>query len=222
MALPPTIPTSFVPRPNTSAPLSRASLDLSRAFLLLSAFLLGLVILAALGIFLYGQYLASAQTSKDTAVASAQAQIDQNTIASFIQLQEQLLQGKTLLDQHIAYSGFFDALSSLSPSTVSYSSLTLSTNDDHSGTVAFSGTAATFNALAVLSASLATDSNIKSAIFSGIAVNQNGSVGFSVSATLAPALVEIPATGVALPVAPAAPAATTSSATVSTSTTTKP
>ena len=85
--------------------------------------------------------------------------------------------------------------------------------------VAMDGIARSFNALAAQSASIATEKRIKRAIFSDISVNDNGTVGFSLTATLDPRLITlgdaIPGTGaVEAPAAPApeaaaAPATTT-------------
>ena len=55
--------------------------------------------------------------------------------------------------------------------------------------LAGSGTAKSFNALAVISTTFATDNRIKEAIFSNIVVNKDNSVSFALSASLDPKLV---------------------------------
>jgi hypothetical protein len=219
MALPPTIPTSFVPRPGAAPRTVRGGGGLSSAFFFLSAAILGLMVLFAAGVFLYEQYLTSALASKDAALKTAQAQIDQTTVASFVQLQQQLTEGEALLQSHPALSQFLDALGLLTVAEVRFSSLNVSINDDDTATVALAGTAASFNALAAQSAALATDSRIKNAVFSGIAITKSG-VGFQLSATLDASLVEVPATGFAAAAAPPPPAVPESAS--STASTTAP
>jgi hypothetical protein len=194
MALPPTIPTSFVPRPSASPRAVRGASGISGAFFFLSAAIFALALAGAAGVFLYGRYLTSTAASKDAQLKSAQAQIDQTTVANFIELQQQLTQGEELLGGHVALSQFLDALGLLTIANVRFSQLTATVNDDHTATVGLSGTAASFNALAAQSAALATDSRIKDAVFSGISITKNG-VGFTLSATLDPSLVEMPAAG---------------------------
>ncbi|HVW82484.1 MAG TPA: hypothetical protein VHC68_00855 [Candidatus Paceibacterota bacterium] len=218
MALPPTIPTSFVPRPG-AAPRAARGGGLSSAFLFLSLAVFVLALVLAAGVFLDGRYLAGQVASKDVALKTAQAQIDQTTVASFIALQQQLIQGETLLDDHTALSQFLDALGLLTIQDVRFSQLSVTVNDDHSATVSLAGTAASFNALAAESAALATESRIKDAVFSGIAINKNG-VGFSLSATLDPSLVEMPATGFSAADAPAPAPAQSSGGESATSTAT--
>jgi multidrug efflux pump subunit AcrA (membrane-fusion protein) len=177
------------------------------------------MVLFAAGVFLYEQYLTSALASKDAALKTAQAQIDQTTVASFVQLQQQLTEGEALLQSHPALSQFLDALGLLTVAEVRFSSLNVSINDDDTATVALAGTAASFNALAAQSAALATDSRIKNAVFSGIAITKSG-VGFQLSATLDASLVEVPATGFAAAAAPPPPAVPESAS--STASTTAP
>ena len=197
MALPPTIPTSFVPHPSgsTSARADRGSyFDFSGAVVFVCLALFGLAIVGSIATYLYDAYLTRAQTAKDQQVAAAQAQIDQGTIASLITLQGQLTQGKRLLDQHVALSQLLTRIGALTPQTVRYGSLSVLVNADDTATVSLSGIATTFNALAALSANLATEPAIKDAIFSGIGVGKSG-VQFTLSAMVDSALVQIPAAG---------------------------
>lgn len=147
--------------------------------------ILGIVFVLAIGVFFYGQILLANKSSKDAALAEAQAAINPTTIEEFVRLRDRLTLGKTLLASHTAFSGFFSSLGILIPSTVRFSSLHLSLNDK--GTVRFegSGVAKSFNALAATSMTFAQDGRIKDAIFSNIIVDsKDNSVSFVLAASL--------------------------------------
>jgi hypothetical protein len=188
MALPSNIPTSFVPRA-PDAP-QRFRSDFSGAFTFFAYGVLGLVFFFAIGVFLYGRVLVSEQASKDKQLAAAVASINPATAENFVRLQDRLTLGKSLLDQHIAFSNFFADLDNILPATVSFSTLQLSINPTN-GTAVLqgSGVAQSFNSLAVASGAFASDGRIKDAIFSSLAVNKNNSVTFQLTATLDPSLI---------------------------------
>lgn len=198
MDLPRTIPTSFVPQPASAAGRKSHS-DFTGAFGFLAYAILGIVFALAIGVFLYGRILAAEQSSKDAELQKAEAAIDPATIESFVQLRDRLDSSKTLLANHIAFSGFFAALETLLPATVRFTSIHLSiaaasasAPTSASGqTITFEGTgvAKSFNALAAASNSFAADGRIEDAIFSNFTINKDNSVSFSLSASLDPKLV---------------------------------
>ena len=190
MDFPPNIPTSFVPHTTHAAP-RRYHANLSNAFDIFAYFILGIVFVLAIGVFLYGMELSSSKKSKDAELASAESTINQTTVENFVRLRDRLASGETLLENHIAFSGFFTVLGTLVPTTVRFSSIHLLLNDKD-GTVDLegSGVAKSFNALAVASSAFAKDGRIKNAIFSNIAINpKDNSVSFALAATLDPKLV---------------------------------
>lgn len=214
--LPPTIPTSFVPR-SASAASHRSHTDLTGAFGFLMYIVLGIVFVLALGVFLYGQILSKSKDAKDKELAKAELTINSKTVEDFVRLRDRLASGQTLLGSHTAFSGFFSLLGTLMPSTVRFSSLHLTLDDK--GLVKFdgSGVAKNFNALAVASMSFAKDGSIKDAIFSNIVVSpKDNSVSFALAATLDPAVIafKVP-TAASLPVV--APVATSTSLITATS-----
>ncbi len=186
MALSPTIPTSFVPRPSSP---QRFRTDLTGAFSFLAYFVFGAVFLLAIGAFVYARILAAEQTSKDKDLAAAVSSIDSTTAQGFIHLDNRLSSAESLLKAHTAFSGFFTALDIIIPTTVHFTSLHLTTDDTGVTKVQGVGTAKNFNALAATSAAFATDGRIKDAIFSSIKVNKDNSVSFLLAATLDPKLI---------------------------------
>lgn len=188
MALLPSIPTSFVPRP--PAPLSSQSrTDLSGAFGLFAYAVLGITFLLALGVFFYGQILASNKASKDNALSAAEASIDSKAVENFARLRNRLTTSKTLLDGHVAFSGFFSSLEKVLPTTVRFTALRLSFDTTGVPRVEGGGIAKSFNSLAAASTAFAADGRVKDAIFSNININKDGSVSFVFTATLDPKII---------------------------------
>ena len=207
MALPPTIPTSFVPRPNSSAVRHRS--DLTGAFSFIGYGILALVVIFSIGAFVYSQLLATEQANKDQALAKQVAAIDPQTVAKFVHLRDRLSYGLTLLNKHPAFTGFWSTLISTMPSGVRFNTLHLAIDGAGQVILGGAGVAKSFNALAATSDAFAKDGRIKDAIFSGIRV-QGNAVSFALSATIDPSLIafSVPAAGVS-----GVPATTSSQAT---------
>lgn len=187
MALPSTIPTSFVPRPTAQHRLGAA--DFSGVFDFLSYLVLVVVFVLAIGVFVYGRILSNTLVSKDADLAKAEKAIDPDTIQSFVQLRDRLVLSRTLLANHVKLSTFFTALEGLLPTNVRLASLHVTVSDGLMTRIEGTGTAKSFNALAAASTALASDGRIKDVIFSAITVNKDATVSFSVSATLDPKIV---------------------------------
>ena len=183
MALPPTIPTSFVPR-SASATAHRFRTDIIGTFGYIAYVMLGIIFVLALGVFFYDRILASTLVARNAALMKAQKAIDLATVESFVQLRNRLNSGTTLLANHVALSGFFRLLTTLLPSTVRFTSLHLSVDTTKKVSIEGFGTARNFNALASISTAFAADGHIKDAIFSSIVVNRDSTVSFALSASL--------------------------------------
>ncbi|MFA7302269.1 MAG: hypothetical protein WC030_00780 [Candidatus Paceibacterota bacterium] len=218
MALPPNIPTSFTPHAVPAA--ARGfRLDFLGAFAFLAYLVLLVVITLAVGVFAYGQMLASTQASKEEELLKEEQSIDTATAENFVRLNNRLSSGKTLLANHVLFSNFFTLLESLLPATVRFSSLNIAATDSKKVTLEGTGVAKNFNALAVASESLAREGNIKNAIFSRLTVNKDNSVAFSLSADISRELISYAWRGAAPVVpAPAAEALPSAAPTVSTTT----
>lgn len=218
MAVPPTIPTSFVPKqPVEMYP--RQSTSGSNILMVVSLILLGVALLLSVGVFVYGRYLSGQSTAKAAEIEKAQVGVNQDTVEKYIRLSDRLRSADTLMGQHVMLSQFFDVLESLTLKNVRFASLSVTVNDDQSADIKMTGAAENFNALAVQSAAFAKEPRIKQAIFSGIkADSKTGVVSFLVSAKLDSKLVLIPSSLPASWNAVSEPAAATSeSVTASTS-----
>ncbi|HUY62411.1 MAG TPA: hypothetical protein VMV50_01295 [Candidatus Paceibacterota bacterium] len=190
MALIPNIPTSFVPRPDSTSRRRFNTSDLGSALGFVAYGAIGVVLAIAIGLFIYGHILDSVLAGKDVQLANARASIDSAKVESFLRLSDRLKAGEQLLANHIALSGFFDDLDAQLPVSVRISELSVATDDKGAVSVTGAGIAKDFNSLAAVSSALAADGRIKDAIFSDIAVNpQDGSVSFALAAALDPKLV---------------------------------
>ena len=181
MALPPTIPTSFVPHLNAIPQKFRA--DFTGAFGFFAYAVFGVVIILALRVFFNGRILSADKASKDKALLAAEAAIDAKTVENFVRLRDRLTSSDALLKEHVIFSSFFSSLEKIIPTSVRFTALNLSF--DTAGVLKMDGggVAKNFNALAVASTAFAADGRIKDAIFSNIKINKDNSVSFSLVAT---------------------------------------
>lgn len=186
MALPPTIPTSFVPHtPSIGRPFRN---DFTGAFGFVAYAILLIAFALALGVFFYGRVLAGEKSAKDAALAKAEAAIDPATVESFVQLRDRLNSSQTLLGNHVAFSGFFSVVETILPITVRFTSLHVALGTSGGAKVDGTGVAKSFNALSAASEAFATDGRIKDVIFSKMTINKDNSVSFALAATLDPKL----------------------------------
>ncbi len=188
MDIPPTIPTSFVPR-SASAAAQQSRFEFTGGYALFAYTVLCVVFVLALGLFGYDRVLSGMQVTKEEALKEANAKIDPATVEGFVQLRNRLNSSTALLSSHIALSGFFAVIEALLPTSVRLSSLHLSLDAAKKVKIDGTGVARSFNALAALSAAAANDGRIKDAIFSNLVVNKDSSVSFVLSAALDPKVV---------------------------------
>jgi hypothetical protein len=222
VALPPSIPTSFVPKqPVVATRRQRAS---TSVFAIIAYFVAGVALVAAGLVFAYQAYLTNVRTAKEQQLTSAEAQVNIEVVKDYIRLRNRFRATESLLDGHVAASQFFDVLETLTLQNVRFQALQLAVSEDRSASIEMRGVAKSFNALAAESSAFAAEKRIKRAIFSDIAVDKSGIVTFILRAELdpslliaggvgaAPAIPETPAPS-APNVAPSSPATTTASTT---------
>lgn len=210
MALPPNIPTSFVPHPSER---QNFRTDFSGTIPFLAYVIFAVSVVLAVGAFLYARVLSAEQAGKDAALSTAEQSTDKGAVENFVRLRNRLVDAKTLINGHVAFSNVLNALDTQLPATVRMNSIIISTDSTTGGvTLKGSGVAKTFNALAAASASFAGSGTIKNAIFAGLQVNTDNSVSFSLTATVDPSLVaySVSAAPSSAPFVPTTVATTTS------------
>lgn len=188
MALPPTIPTSFVPK-QPVATSSRKQQSGTNIFFIIGGVIAIVSLLLAAAVFGYEIYLKNARDQKTLGLAEAQKAVNLDTVEGFIRLKNRLSTVESLLNQHVELSEFFDTLEARTLQTVRFSGLSVTVEADRSAEIQMEGVARTFNALAAQSSAIAAEKRIKRAIFSDISVNENGTVGFTLTATVDPRLI---------------------------------
>jgi hypothetical protein len=232
VALSPSIPTSFVPKQPVAPKRRSSGNDL---LLLISILILGLGIFASVATFAYDAYLQSVVKDKEAKLIAARKDAQEDEVKGFVQLRNRLNASRNLLDQHVAMSQVFDMLENTTLVNTRFDSMSIQVADDRSASITIAGSAKNFNALAAESKSFAAQKYVKSAIFSGIRINADGTIGFSINATLDPKVViqggevTAPAASVSTTTTPASPslptvaplkAATSTAGTAATSTAT--
>lgn len=190
MAIPPNIPTSFVPKQAIQASGVRAlRRHGANPINIVAPGILLISVLAAGGVYGYERYLTD---KKEVAAAELLAQeqhIDQDGVREFIRLRDRLATGNKLLSEHVTLSTFFSKLEKITLQNVRFDSLTLAVAADRGAEIKMSGRARGFNALAAQSTKFSSDPLIRRAIFSGVNQNADGTVDFSVSAEIVSGLV---------------------------------
>ncbi len=180
MALPPTIPTSFVPKQPV---VPRSAHTGFNPFLFASYIIFTVWIVVAALMFAYQWYLTRQSEAKATEVTVAQNSIDEASVTQFIRLRDRFTVAQQTLDQHITLSKFFDRLEAITIQNVSITSLKVTVQENRTAKIEMKGVAKNFNALAAQSSAFAADPDIRSAIFSGFSLdNANGTVSFQVNA----------------------------------------
>jgi len=183
----PQVGTSFIPKqPLTNTPMRGSGFGL----IFLIALLIFIASLVAAGAaFLYQQYLQNAIVSKSHSLALAQGAYDPAVIQDLERLDTRINQAEILLKSHIAASGLFAFLSTQTLQNVYFTAFTYELKPDGSVSLTLQGVADSFSTVALQSDQFGNSKYLKDVIFSSIAVAQNGTVTFGVSATVDPSVV---------------------------------
>jgi len=186
----PIIPTSFVPKQPVRAT-GRLSKSGGNLFLLASILLAFVSVVAAGGVFAYQYYLEGVRDTKRAAVEKAEQSINTAAVEDFIRTRDRFQAASGLLDGHVSASRFFALLEGITLTSVRFNTLSFALAEDNSAIITMEGVARTFNALAAQSSALSNERDIKRAIFSDIQVDdETNTVTFTLSAELAPSLLE--------------------------------
>lgn len=196
MALPPTIPTSFVPKQPVVARSAKGEFN---PFLFVANIIFFVWVVVALLVFGYQFYLNRAAKAKANEVLTAQNSIDEATVTQFIRLRDRFTIAQQSLDKHVLSSRFFDRLESITIQNVQVESIKVTIQENRTAKLEMKGTARNFNALAAQSSAYAKDPDFKNAIFSGFTLdNKNGSVAFQLNADIESTLLTQTATDASL------------------------
>lgn len=146
--------------------------------------LLILSVLASGGIFLFERYTIQSIESKKESLDRSRAAFEPATIRELSRLNTRIETGKLLLSEHVALSRLFDDLESKTLSTVRFRDFSYSTAAPGRVVVVMSGTASSFNSVALQSESFSKSSIITEPLFTNVNINETGSINFDFSAVI--------------------------------------
>src|SRR3989344_3821010 len=181
------IPTSFIPH-ETAAPTSARRRDgggLNELLLLCAIVLFVASAALAVGVFLYGQFLAAESASKLEQLERAKAAFQPALIQQLTRLDDRMHAADRVLGAHIAPSQFFRALEQATLQTVSFQTLAFQVPDSQHLSIKMAGTAQSVNSIALQADLFSKNGVITSPIFSNIARQADG-VHFNLAAVVNP------------------------------------
>ena len=182
--MPSTIPTSFVPKQPVRAAASAGAGGVSGIYFIfaLVAFLVSLLL--AGGMFAYGAYLEREKDVRIRDLASYQGVVREDTANELSRLSTRMNVAETLLNNHVYFSSIFSLLETLTTTSLRFTNAQIALLPDGSASLALSGVARNFNAIAFEAEVLGRDPSIQSPVFSNLEVREDGNVSFSMSATV--------------------------------------
>jgi Tfp pilus assembly protein PilN len=199
MPVPPTVPTSFVPQ--SSIQQRRVPLEVGGVLAIVGYGLLLVALLVALGIFGYNWFLNNQEANLRKQLHDAEAGIDSNTVEEFVQLNQRLTEGKRLLAGHRTVSGIFDLFERIIPTTVQFTTFTVTLNEKTGqSSLSATGKATNFNAIAAFSRILGKETRLHNSILLHKTFDQKtGTVEFTLSVDLDESLARLVASAEVTP-----------------------
>ena len=183
----PQAPASFIPK----KPLveTRSGVGASAGLLTLVSVLLFVLSLAgAGGVFAYMGILNASLNSKDASLKAAEGAFEPDVIANLGRLDARLMQVQKLLGTHLAPSGLFDFLSTITLTQVQFTNFSFKKQADGSAVITLQSTCDSFSTVALQSDQFGSTRLLKDVVFSDVAIGASGKVSFSVKATADPSL----------------------------------
>lgn len=182
----PQVQTSFIPKqPLVESGRRRLGVGL---LLLVSILLFVLSVAGAGAAFGYQSILKASISNKDSTLKTAEGAFEANVIEDLIRLDNRLTHTSDLLQKHIAPSGVFDFLSTITLEKVQFTSFKFTSGKGGAATIQLDGIGDSFSTVALQSDQFGSTRLLKDVIFSDVTVGSGGKVNFRVSATLDPTL----------------------------------
>lgn len=191
----PSIPTSFIPkRPiTTQGGVSSSSSSSRTVGLLTFVTVISVVatILSFVGVYLYGQRLASQKTTLQNSINTARDGIGSEFVSDMQRLNARISGVQQLLDSHIVVSPIFKELQATTLRSVQYKQFKYDVAVDtltkaQLVKIDLNGTAKSYSTIALQSDAYSQSKLIKNPVFSGLTVDdKTGRVDFKLSFTVA-------------------------------------
>jgi len=185
------IPASFIPHDTSVSPAAsrRGGGGLNDLLLLFAIVIFVASVALAIGVFLYGQYLAKENTAKLAQLERAKASFQPALIQQLTRLDDRMHAADRVLSAHIAPSLFFRALEEATLQTISFQTLDFQVAENQNLTVKMAGVAESVNSIALQADLFSKNGVISSPIFSNIARQSDG-VHFNLTAVVDPSAIK--------------------------------
>ena len=144
--------------------------------------------LAAGGVFAYQGILTGSIANKDESLRKAESAFEPRVIEDLVRLDQRLAQTEGLLEKHVAPSGVFNFLSTITLEQVQFTEFIFGRESAGGATIELAGIGDSFSTVALQSDQFGSTRMLKSVVFSDVTISTNGKVTFSVKAALDPAL----------------------------------
>lgn len=179
---------SFIPRKSVdSRPGKRKSVSGVGFLRTASVIIFVIVIIAAVGVFLYGQLLERNIARKEDALARAREAFEPKLIEELSRLDLRIDSADSLIGSHIAPTQLFELIESITLQTVRFSNFSF--NEDLDGyLMTLDGEGQSFASVALQSDSLGESPFVIEPVVSDLVINPRGKISFSVTAKVDPSV----------------------------------
>lgn len=169
---------SFIPKSTLATPPKAKKHPIS--FLLVISILLFLVACGAWGgAFVYKGYITSQVKVLSDSLTKKQAAFEPETLAALSELDRKMKAGDALLAEHVTLVPIFDELERMTIQSIRFTSFIFEHGVGIPDKVVMTGEAKSYGAIALQSDELAKNKRIINPIFSGLSVNRDGNVAFT-------------------------------------------
>jgi len=183
----PQVPASFIPK-KPLIEVRQGAGPGAGLLVLLSVLLFVLSLVGAGGVFAYTGILNASISNQDASLKADEAAFEPEVITDLSRLDDRLTQTQKLLQNHLAPSGVFDFLSTITLAQVQFTNFSFKKQADGSAVISLDGVGDSFSTVALQSDQFGSTRLLKDVIFSDVAIGTGGKVTFSVKATLDPSL----------------------------------
>lgn len=195
----PRLQTSFIPKkPITATAVSHSPRTIN-LLSLIATILFIISIALAVAVFLYQNLLLKQIESDKASLDRAQGAFEPELIQQIIRLDSRIETGKTLLKSHLAITPFFDLLASVTLKSVRFRDFSFSYLAPDKILVTMKGQAQNYAAVALESDLLNQQKYLSNTVLGDLALEPTGTIAFTVSTTLNPALVSYKAPSIQTP-----------------------
>jgi hypothetical protein len=184
----PKFQTSFIPKQSLSqVPTPTRKTSHSPVFALgtvIATVIFILAVTASALLFLYEQYLSSSIKSDQQSLAKAREAFEPALIQELTRLDQRIEAANQILDQHIAPSGLFNLLQTITLQNVQFTSFSYDNGTASAGLVHISltGRAKSFKSVALQSDVVGTNQYLRNAAITNLGLDQSGNVSFDLTA----------------------------------------